>query len=148
MTANSTLVDMLSHMSAQLARIEEKVGRLSAPEVLERDNPADVAMLNIFTTKQHAILQMLLRDAPNSEIAERLDVTTSTVKTHIAMICRKLGVKRRASAITTAAPMFGRVSDDVYETVSGGLPKNWDATYDPDNPINERVRLHHPSPQK
>jgi DNA-binding CsgD family transcriptional regulator len=92
-----------------------------------------------FTTKQHAILQMLCRDASNEEIAKRLKVAPDTIKTHTVIIRKKLAAPRRAAVITSYAPVLARISDDDYLEASGGLPKSWDSEYRQDDPVNDLV---------
>ncbi len=51
------------------------------------------------------VLNELARSTKTAEIAERLHVTPNTVKTQLASIYRKLGVRSRADAITAATRM-------------------------------------------
>ena len=131
-----------AELRSTLARIEAKLDMLlnnpSSQQSTASSN-TDIVLLASFTTKQHAIIQMLMRDATNDEIASRLRVAPNTIKTHIAMIARKLGVQRRAAIITTIAPIYERISASAYVEASGGLPKNWDKNYEPADPINSMV---------
>ena len=54
------------------------------------------------TDREHAVLALLPTRLSNAEIAERLDVSLNTVKTHIKHVYRKLGVTRRGEAVTEA----------------------------------------------
>ena len=58
--------------------------------------PAELGL----TSRQGAILELLLRGLPNKRIALMLDVAESTVKEHITKILQKLGVHTRVEAIT------------------------------------------------
>jgi DNA-binding NarL/FixJ family response regulator len=79
-----------------------------APRVLDRYRrvvaPAarDSARLDLLTDREHAVLRLMARGATNAEIAERLFVAESTVKTHVRSIFGKLGVRDRAAAIVFA----------------------------------------------
>ena len=130
-----------NEIRSTLARMEAKLDMLlgSARPGVSEASHSDLVLLSSFTTKQHAIIQMILRDAPNEEIAERLKVSANTIKTHLTMIARKIGVPRKATVITTLAPIFQRVSDSAYIEASGGLPKSWDKNYSPDNMVNDLV---------
>ncbi len=54
------------------------------------------------TDREHAVLALLPTRLSNAEIAERLDVSLNTVKTHIKHVYRKLGVTRRGDAVAEA----------------------------------------------
>lgn len=121
-------IEFQTEVRASLSRIETMLGVLarlvSVPE--PSGNTGDAILLSSFTTKEHQIIQMLVRDASNDEIADRLGVSVNTIKTRLIMICKKLGVQRRAAAISKLAPIIGRVPDGVYMEASGGLSKHWD----------------------
>lgn len=51
------------------------------------------------TNREHEILQLVAKGHSNSEIAEILFLSLSTVKTHISNLYVKMDVKRRAQAI-------------------------------------------------
>lgn len=129
-----------------IARVEAKVDLVlqmmgagqfgSAPlsvagEARRRDMAGSGAELFFrqFTAKQNAALQMVLRGAENSEIAERLGVSPNTAKVHVRVIAGKLGVSNRVQIAMKARGPFDEVDPAVYRVVSGGLPKDWDATY-------------------
>jgi len=52
--------------------------------------------------REQEILRMLSAGLSNREITERYSISTSTVKTHIENIFRKLGVNTRTQAIAQA----------------------------------------------
>jgi DNA-binding CsgD family transcriptional regulator len=64
-------------------------------------NPKAVAALGI-SQRELAVLQELAAGRANKEIAQRLDVSPNTVKTHTARLFEKLGAKRRTDAINRA----------------------------------------------
>lgn len=49
--------------------------------------------------QQRAVIRLLCQGKNNSEIAETLNISYKTVKSHITVIYRKLGVKTRSQAI-------------------------------------------------
>ncbi|TAE28889.1 MAG: DNA-binding response regulator [Cytophagales bacterium] len=89
--------------------------RWSAPRVLERTvlvplapstdalspNEQVLDQLSI-SPRELDVLVQLARGLSNEEIAERLFVSTNTVKTHLANIYSKLDVKRRTQAVEKA----------------------------------------------
>jgi NarL family two-component system response regulator LiaR len=54
------------------------------------------------TEREREILKLMVEGLNNSEIAERIFVSLSTVKYHVSNILVKLGVDNRVAAVTTA----------------------------------------------
>lgn len=63
------------------------------------DPPAELTTL---TERERAVLDQLARGASNAEIAERLYVEPSTVKTHVVHVLRKLHLRDRVEAVIYA----------------------------------------------
>ena len=64
-------------------------------------NPDAVASLGI-SARELRVLQELAAGRSNKEIAQVLEVSPNTVKTHVARLFEKLGAKRRTDAINQA----------------------------------------------
>lgn len=64
-------------------------------------NPQALAALGI-SAREQGVLQELVAGHSNKEIAQRLHIAPSTVKTHVARLYEKLGAKRRTDAIRRA----------------------------------------------
>ncbi len=71
-----------------------------APEPFD-GNPKAQAALGI-SPRELTVLQELAAGRSNKEIAQRLDVSPNTVKTHVAQLFGKLDAKRRTDAIAKA----------------------------------------------
>ncbi len=54
------------------------------------------------TEREHEVFTEMVRGGTNAEIADRLHVEASTVKTHVAAVLRKLGVRDRVEAVIYA----------------------------------------------
>jgi DNA-binding NarL/FixJ family response regulator len=52
--------------------------------------------------REREVLELLAAGRSNKEIAQRLDVSPNTIKTHVARLFEKLSVSRRTEAISRA----------------------------------------------
>jgi two-component system, NarL family, response regulator LiaR len=73
-----------------------------AAEVLVQSNTQTVPTSDGLTEREREVLALMVEGLNNGEIAERLVVSPSTVKFHIANIFDKLGVDNRVAAVTLA----------------------------------------------
>jgi len=64
---------------------------------------ADVRNQTMLSQRELEILQMVATGARNKEIAVQLNISPSTVKTHLDSIFNKLGVDSRTAAVSIAA---------------------------------------------
>lgn len=96
-------------IAAALQRILE--GEIWQPEPGEAEAPqrptATPARIAALTPQQRAILKLMAAGKPNKIIAYELDIAETTVKAHITVILRKLGVYSRTQAALLARELFG-----------------------------------------
>jgi len=57
----------------------------------------------VFTTRQEEVLKLLQQGRSNREIGEALNLAEETIKSHVALILRTLGVKTRLQAAMEAS---------------------------------------------
>jgi DNA-binding NarL/FixJ family response regulator len=74
----------------------------------ERDGSDQELARNVakLTPQQHRVLLLLAEGHPNKTIAQDLDVSEATVKAHMTVILRKLGLERRTQAALLAQRLF------------------------------------------
>jgi LuxR family transcriptional regulator, regulator of acetate metabolism len=70
----------------------------------------DRELLDLLTSREREVLEMLAEGETNASIARRLVVTEDTVKTHVKHILRKLGVRNRSQAVSRYFHSHGYLS--------------------------------------
>ncbi len=80
--------------------------RLTRPKVIEISGPFERNEERLRRTgiskREYEVLELLSNGLSNQEIADKLFVSTSTVKTHVSNVLAKLGASRRTEAIAHA----------------------------------------------
>ena len=104
------LKDAPEEQLAAAIRVAAEGGSMFAPSVTRRlierfaevgEAPAPPA-LDELTARELEVLTLLAEGLSNAEIAQRLFVGEATVKTHVARVLTKLGVRDRVQAVIVA----------------------------------------------
>ena len=104
------LKDASADQLVSAIRVAADGGSLFVPSLTGRlidrfsrdSDPAPPAELSELTGREREVLVLLARGHSNAEIARELVVTDHTVKTHIARILAKLGLRNRTQAVIAA----------------------------------------------
>ena len=80
--------------------------RLTRPKIVEVSGPFELNEANLkklgLSKREYEVLELISEGLSNQEIAEKLFVSTSTVKTHVSNVLAKLDARRRTQAIQRA----------------------------------------------
>ena len=99
------LLDAIRVIAAGSALLAPAVTRAVIAEFARRSPAARVAdshRLDELTEREREVLVLLTRGRSNAEIAADLFVSEATVKTHVAHVLMKLGVRDRVQAVIFA----------------------------------------------
>ena len=75
------------------------IHEFSRGAVAQQSAPAE---LDELTPREHEVFKLIARGLSNAEIAAELVVSETTVKTHVARVLMKLGVRDRVQAVVLA----------------------------------------------
>ncbi len=105
------LKDVPAHQLVHAVRVAAAGDALLAPSVTRRliasiappgPSPVLASSLPDLTAREFEVLSLLAEGLSNGEIATQLFVSDATVKTHVAHILNKLGVRDRVQAVVIA----------------------------------------------
>ena len=102
-----TLVLQTENLTAETQSFVKEILRLTrhaegAPAPLPKAELMALSTAASISVREQQVLQLVSAGLSNREMAARLSVSASTVKTHLENIYRKLGVKSRTQAIAQA----------------------------------------------
>ena len=102
-TRRAQLVDAIRTVAAGEQLVAPSITRRLIEEFCRHPSPDErPAGLDALTAREVEVLTLVARGLTNAEIASTLVVAETTVKTHIARILAKLGLRDRTQAVVTA----------------------------------------------
>ena len=88
------------HRGAEVVLVAEgSAMEIDAAERMGLDAVADRSRTVLLTAREREVLQLLADGLGNKQIAARLGISTSTVKTHVEELFERLDVASRAEAV-------------------------------------------------
>lgn len=136
-------------MDNDLSSLHKRIDRLEDTiQLLIRQMNGSVTVANIepstnlrvFTTKQHAVIQMLYHNYSTDAMADMLDVSDGTVKVHVRAICKRMQFRSRTQIPQLYEEWMQSLSPDQYE-VATGIPMGWAENPDTHKQVTERLRI-------
>jgi DNA-binding NarL/FixJ family response regulator len=99
-----TITDAIRQVAAGNGTIDQTLTRRVLREFVQRRSlqPVSSHGSDVLTAREQEILRLLAQGMSNDEIAQTLVVETSTVKSHLARMLPKLGVRSRLQAVVWA----------------------------------------------
>jgi DNA-binding NarL/FixJ family response regulator len=96
------LVSAIRAAASGDAVLSRSVAQRVAAELAARPSPRPPALADELTAREREVLGLMAQGCSNAEIAAALHIVEGTVKTHVARILMKLGVRDRLQAVVAA----------------------------------------------
>ncbi|MEU1516396.1 response regulator transcription factor [Streptomyces sp. NPDC005811] len=100
--APERLVDAVRTVAAGHTLLDPLVTRPLVDRLVTPRGTPDDTRLRHLTSRETEILRLIAEGLSNAELADRLGIAESTVKTHVKRILHKIGARDRAGAVAVA----------------------------------------------
>jgi DNA-binding NarL/FixJ family response regulator len=98
----SELVNAVRDVAAGHRHLSPAISERAIELFVQRAEASSMDVYETLTTREREVLQLAAEGHPNSEIAERLFISSRTVETHRANLMRKLGLENHTDLILYA----------------------------------------------
>ncbi|MEY8240988.1 MAG: hypothetical protein RPT25_11630 [Cycloclasticus sp.] len=118
-------------LEARIVEIEKvKTESISISPKFKLLNPEEaISLFWLCSPRQHALIQLVVvLGFRNQDLADRLGITLSSVKTRFRHMCGRLSIKGRADLEANYKPIFESIDDDQYQE-SARITKEWAREY-------------------
>jgi DNA-binding NarL/FixJ family response regulator len=95
-------VELSGELRPDVVLMDIRVPRLNGLEATRRLLSAATGRVPLLSDRETEVLRMVARGASNAEIASELYLSPATVKTHVAAILSKLGLRDRIQVVVLA----------------------------------------------
>ncbi|HWB22860.1 MAG TPA: response regulator transcription factor [Gaiellaceae bacterium] len=96
------LIDAIRLIADGNALLGPTVTRRLLDRFAATSSPSDPEIISGLTDRERETLELLASGLSNAELAQKLFLSETTVKTHVSSILRKLGVRDRVQAVIAA----------------------------------------------
>jgi len=100
------LVDSVQRVAAGQSLLDPLMTARVLERVRRRDHPSVPAELKALSAREREILTLIAEGLTNRQMADRLVLTETTVKTYVSRVFTKLDVQRRAQAAVLAMKLL------------------------------------------
>jgi two-component system response regulator DevR len=100
------LVDAVRRVAAGQSLLDPQMTALVLERVRLRDHPSVPAELKVLSAREREVLALIAEGLTNRQMADRLVLTETTVKTYVSRVFTKLDVQRRAQAAVLAMKLL------------------------------------------
>jgi DNA-binding CsgD family transcriptional regulator len=114
----------IESLEFRLNKLEKLVDLIIVREDSHKIKSEKLASPLDYTSKQHAVMQMLYAGMSTKEMTDMLIVSEGTIKVHISSIMKKSGMRSRSQIPALYEDWLDRLSPDQYRRQSG-IPMGW-----------------------
>lgn len=101
-SAASDLIRAVREVSAGHRHLSPAISERAIELLVQKTQASTLDVFETLTTREREVLQLAAEGHPNTEIAERLFISSRTVETHRANLMRKLGLENHTDLILYA----------------------------------------------
>ncbi len=98
----SDLIQAVRNVAAGRRHLSRSISERAIELLVQKTQASSLDVYETLTTREREVLQLVAEGHPNTEIAERLLISSRTVETHRANLMRKLGLDNHTELVLYA----------------------------------------------